>query len=171
MVRISSAVGIFILSVETWSIRNYLILFWLNFFTVQAVKFMSLSPPPLNVCYVIAKLWVTRIDYGNYNRAHEVKDWPFEIIPTIRSDQFMSSLNYGTSFNWYYWVTRASQVVLVAKNLPANAGDIRDAGSIPELGRSPGGRHGNPFRYSCLENPMDRGAWWVMVYRVPKSWT
>ena len=83
----------------------------------------------------------------------------------------MNSLNYGTSFNWYYWVTRASQVVLVAKNLPANAGDIRDAGSIPELGRSPGGRHGNPFWYSCLENPMDRGAWQATVHGVAKSWT
>ena len=53
---------------------------------------------------------------------------------------------------------RASQVVLVVKNLPANAWDIRDEGSIP--GRSPGGGHGNPLQYSCLENPMDRRAWW-----------
>ena len=48
---------------------------------------------------------------------------------------------------------RASQVALVLKNLPANAGDIRDAGSIPGLGRFPGGGHGNPLQYSCLENP------------------
>ena len=47
----------------------------------------------------------------------------------------------------------ASQVVLVVKNLPANAGDRRDAGLTPGLGRSPGGRHGNPLQYSCLENP------------------
>ena len=52
-----------------------------------------------------------------------------------------------------------SQVALVVKNLPANAGDVIDAGSIPGLGRSPGGGHGNPLQYSCLENPMDRGAW------------
>ena len=51
-----------------------------------------------------------------------------------------------------YW---ASQVALVVKNLPANAGDIRDIGLIPGLRRSPGGGHGNPFQYSCLENPMD----------------
>ena len=44
-------------------------------------------------------------------------------------------------------------------NMPANVGDIRDAGSIPGLGRSPGGGDGNPFKYSCLENPKDRGAW------------
>ena len=60
----------------------------------------------------------------------------------------------------------ASQVVLVVKNLPANAGDIRDTGSIPGLGRSPGERNGYPLQYSCLENPMDRGAWWATVRRV-----
>ena len=54
---------------------------------------------------------------------------------------------------------RAFQVVLVVKNLPANAGDIREEGSIPGLGRSPGGGHGSPLQYSCLENPMDRRAW------------
>ena len=64
----------------------------------------------------------------------------------------------------------ASQVVLVVKNLPANAGDVRDTGLIPESGRSPGGGHGNPLQYSCLENPMDRGAWQAIVHRVPKSW-
>ena len=53
---------------------------------------------------------------------------------------------------------RTSQVVLVVKNPPANAGDIRDMYSIPGLERSPGGGHGNPFQYSCLENPLDRGA-------------
>ena len=60
----------------------------------------------------------------------------------------------------------ASQVVLVVKNLPANAGDIREAGLIPVLGRSPGGDHGNPLQYSCLENSMVRGAWWATVHRV-----
>ena len=49
---------------------------------------------------------------------------------------------------------RASQVALVVKNLPANAGDIRDVGSIPVSGRSPGEEHGNPLQYACLENPM-----------------
>ena len=53
---------------------------------------------------------------------------------------------------------RASQVALVLKNLPANAGNIRDMGSIPESGRSPGEGNGNPLQYSCLENPMERGA-------------
>ena len=60
-------------------------------------------------------------------------------------------------------------VALVVKNLPANAGDIRDASLIPGLGRSPGGGHGNPLQYSCLENPMDRGAWWAAVHWIAKS--
>ena len=62
-------------------------------------------------------------------------------------------------------------MVLVVKNLPANAGDVRDVGSIPGWGRSPGEEHGNPFLYSCLENPMDRGAWQGIVCRVAKSQT
>ena len=59
----------------------------------------------------------------------------------------------------------------MVKNPPANAGDVRDAGSIPGLGRSPGGGHGNPLQYSCLENPMDSAAWQAMVHRVVKSQT
>ena len=66
---------------------------------------------------------------------------------------------------------QASQVVLVVKNLPANEGDVRDVGSIPWLGRSPGVGNGIPFQYSCLENPMDRGARRAMVHRVAKHWT
>ena len=59
----------------------------------------------------------------------------------------------------------------MVKNLSPNAGDIRDRGSIPELGRSPGGGNGNPLQYSCLENPIYRGALWATVHRVAKSWT
>ena len=60
-------------------------------------------------------------------------------------------------------------MVLVLKNLLDNAGDIRDLGSILGSGRSPGGVHGNPLRYSCLENPMDRRTWRAIVHRVAKS--
>ena len=67
--------------------------------------------------------------------------------------------------------TRASQVALVVKNPPANAGDIGDAGSIPGSGSIPRGEHGNPLQYSCLENPTDRGVWWATVHRVAKSQT
>ena len=59
-------------------------------------------------------------------------------------------------------------MALVVKNLPANAGDIKDAGLIPGSRRSPG-RHGSPLQYSCLENPMDRGVWQAAVHRVTKS--
>jgi len=57
-------------------------------------------------------------------------------------------------------------VALVVKNPPANSGGIRDTGSIPELGRSPGEVNGNPLQYSCLGNPMDRGAWWAVIHKV-----
>ena len=59
----------------------------------------------------------------------------------------------------------------MVKNPPANAGDLRDTGLILGLGRSPGGGLGNPLQYSCLKNPMDRGAWQAMVHRVTKSLT
>ena len=70
-----------------------------------------------------------------------------------------------------YATSVVSQVVLAVKNLPANAGDVRDTGSIPGLGRSPEEGNGNPLQYSCLENPMDRGAWLAIVHRVTKSRT
>ena len=63
----------------------------------------------------------------------------------------------------------ASQAALVVKNLPANAGDIRDMGSIPRSGRSPERGNGNPLQYSCLENPMDRGALRATIHRVTES--
>ena len=65
----------------------------------------------------------------------------------------------------------ASQVELVVKNPPANAGVIRGSGSIPGWGRSPGGGYGNPLQYSCLENPMARGAWQATIRRATQSCT
>ena len=71
---------------------------------------------------------------------------------------------------YLYTEYRVSQVALgVVKNLPANSGDIRNAGSTPGWGRSPGGGHRNPFQYSCLENPMDKGAWRATVHMIAKS--
>ena len=67
---------------------------------------------------------------------------------------------------------RLSQLALVVKNPPANAGDLRDVGSTPGWGRSPGGGHGNPLQYSCPENPMDTGAlglWSIGSERVPQD--
>ena len=66
---------------------------------------------------------------------------------------------------------QASQLALGVKNLPANAGDIRDMGSIPGSGRSAGGEHSNTLQYSCLENPRDKGAWRAPVHRGAKSRT
>ena len=66
----------------------------------------------------------------------------------------------------YASVIQINIVVLVVKNLPASAGHIRDVGSVPGLGRSPGGGHGSPLQYSCLENPMDGG-----VHDIASSWT
>ena len=59
-------------------------------------------------------------------------------------------------------------MALVVKNPPANAGDIRDMGSVPGSERSPGEGKGNPLQYSCLQNPMDRGAWWATVHGTTK---
>ena len=65
--------------------------------------------------------------------------------------------------------TRASQGALLVKNPPASAGDVRDMDSVPGLGGSPGRGHGNSLQYSCLENPIDRGAWWATLHEVTKE--
>ena len=81
---------------------------------------------------------------------------------------------YGLRLEAIKWLvkdTQGFQVAVVVKNLPANAGDRRDEDSVPGSGRSPGGGHGNPLQYSCLENPMDREAWWATVHGVAKSQT
>ena len=73
--------------------------------------------------------------------------------------------------NFTVWITALINFPdgSVVKNLPANAGDTRDMGSIPGLGRSTGGGNGNPLQYSCLQNSMDRGAWWATVHRVAET--
>ena len=87
------------------------------------------------------------------------------------SQGILASLWSTFTLTHRYMAPRASQVALVVKNLPARAGDVRDLGLISGSGRSPEGRHCNPLQYSCLENPMDRRAWWVPVHRVAKSQT
>ena len=76
----------------------------------------------------------------------------------------------NTTTNTFTFTSGAPQVVLVVKNPPADAGELRDMGSTPGSGRSSGGGHGNPLQYSCLENPMDREALWATAQRVTKSW-
>ena len=77
----------------------------------------------------------------------------------------------NTTINTFTFTSGAPQVVLVVKNPPADAGELRDMGSTPGSGRSSGGGHGNLLQYSCLENPMDREALWATAQRVTKSWT
>ena len=91
--------------------------------------------------------------------------WKF-LLPTYQ--HYFLSNNHQTHISNLLW---ASKFALVVKNLSANAGDKRDQGFIPGLGSSPDERSNNPLKYSCLENPMDRGACWATVHRVAKSRT
>ena len=95
--------------------------------------------------------------------------------PALKYCICSSSSVTPASFNSYLYKGRASQVVIMVKNPPANAGDTRDAGSIPRLGRFPGGEHGNPLQSSYLENPINRGAWQAVqpsgVQRVGHNWS
>ena len=97
-------------------------------------------------------------EYSWLDRSH--KESPFKYL-CLQPISLMSEVPYLE--------IRYFQVVQWVKNLPANAVDARDMGSFPGLGRSPGGGNGSPLWYSCLENPMDRGAWWATVYGVAKS--
>ena len=90
-----------------------------------------------------------------------LNQWCFSIIFIKALSPYKASLS----------LLRVSQVALVLKNPTANVGDIRDAGSIPGLGRSPQGRQGNTLQYSCLENSMDRGTWKAIVHGVAQSQT
>ena len=93
------------------------------------------------------------------------------LSPSLLFCWLLSSKQPDLTFDNNMGDGRASQTVLVVKNSSANAGDARDAGSIPGLERSSGEGHGNPFQYSCLENSTDRGAWRARVHRVTKSQT
>ena len=87
----------------------------------------------------------------------------------IWSSLYISYLRVQVRNNPIQCSIRASQVALLVENLPANTEDLRDMGSIPGLGRSLGEGNGNALWDSCLENPMDRGAWWATVHGVTKS--
>ena len=95
------------------------------------------------------------------------------VVHLLRVNLAQDSGDRKCAFAKVSWNPRASQVALVVKKPPANAGDIRDMGSIPGSGRSPGEGHSNLLQYSCLENPMDRGAWQAAVHWVTQtqSWT
>ena len=86
-----------------------------------------------------------------------------------KSGTYLYVLSFPSLFSLCIVGDGVSQVILVVKNLLANAGERRDTSLIPGLGRSSGGGHGSPLQYSCLENPMDRGAWRVTVHRITQS--
>ena len=92
--------------------------------------------------------------------------------PTLAGRCFTTSATWEAHMPLY---TRPNpqnaQVTLEVRNLPANTGDVRDVGSTSGLGRCPGGGHGNPLQFSCLENLVDRGAWWATAYGYAKRWT
>ena len=109
--------------------------------------------------------------WGRYKRA-AVLDYENAMLPiALRRQTRAAILKKSGPFDNSIYLLLASLVVLLVKNLPANAGNTRASGSILGLGRSPGGGHDKPLRYSCLETPMDRGAWQSIVHWVAKSWT
>ena len=116
----------------------------------EGLKHNSPSSPSINI-------WWTN---------KQVSKWIQEPIILLKSRKFESM-----GWDGLRRLPGASQVALVVKNQPTNAGNVRDKGLIPGLGRFPGGGHGDPLQYSWLENPMDRGAWWATVHRVAQSWT
>ena len=97
-------------------------------------------------------------------------NWSLQFL-FLFSPLFPPRLNEGCFITVSEGSERASQVALMVKNPPANAGDIRDSDSISGSGRDPRGEQGNLLQYFCLDNPMDRGAWWATVHRVAQSWT
>ena len=99
--------------------------------------------------------------HGVANSQTQLSDFTFTF------SLYTQDANHG----WTQALERASQMVLVEKNPPAEAGDIRDGGSIPGSERCPGGGHGNSLQCSCLENPTDGGAWRAIVHGVAKSRT
>ena len=96
---------------------------------------------------------------------------PWAEAPGGLQSMWSQELDTTEQLNHWHHGLRASQVVLVVKNLSANIGDIRDMGFISGWGRSPGRGHVNSLQYSCLVNPMDRGASWAIVHRVTQNWT
>ena len=85
-------------------------------------------------------------------------------------DDISDVMEKNDALSLYCILHGASPMAHQVKNLPANAGDAGGMGSFPESERSPGGENGNPFQYSFLKNPMDRGTWWVIVQRTANSW-
>ena len=120
----------------------------------------------------VADAWIEE----EWNFFSEKKIWPIYIYFQLQdvsdsTDSGCQSLCLGSKFIHMYEDEGASQVALVVKSPPANAGDARDAGSIAGLGRSPWGGQENPLQYSCLGSSVDPGTGWATVCGVPKNQT
>ena len=127
----------------------------------------TLTPGPLHLPFLHTAMWFCSVPSSTAER---------QCILMVQSrdsgarwDSNLSSTTSQVALPRWYLI--GSQMLLVVMNLPASAGDARDVGSIPGLGRSPGEGNGNPLQYSCLETPTDRGAWQATVHGVAESWT
>ena len=124
----------------------------------------SLGFPTADIEIEIPVKGIWEVISGNMGESHR-EGWAGKHL-SICLSAWLHTHMYSHLHNY-----RVSSGGSVVKNTPANAGNARDLGLIPGSGRSPGKGNGNPLQYSCLENPMDRGAWWAAVHEVPKSWT
>ena len=153
---------------------------WLNGWTAtnSTIAMMITSVFQLRI-FIFEYLFMHSHTYKHWDRSINPCTHPkytnYLQIPTIVQTHKHYHLNtYQNSYSTIYTNTQIykhTPQVPVVKNLPANAGDIRDTGLIPGSERSPGGGHGNPLQYSFLENPIDRGSWQATVHRVAQSRT
>ena len=97
--------------------------------------------------------------------------WKIKCESCKKNQRWSQDFWPGCAYFVCCYILGSSQVALVVKNAPANAGNLGDIGSVPSLRRSYGEGNGNPLQYSCLKNPMNRGAWRAMVHRVAKNQT
>ena len=111
------------------------------------------------------------LQYSCLENSTDKIGWWAIVLGVEKSQTQLRKTHTHTHTHTHTCYSRISQVALEVKNLSSNTEDARDMGSIPRLGRSPGAGHGNPLQYSCLENSMERGAWWAAVHGVTKSRT
>ena len=118
-------------------------------------------------------LWVGRLPRWYFSSSQSLSRVRLFVTPWTAACQASLSITNSRSLPKPMSIESVipSQVALLVKNPLANAEDVRNTRLTPVSGRSPGGGHGNPLQYSCLENSMDGGAWWATVCRVTKSWT
>ena len=139
----------------------------LQYFLASPMAQLVKNPPAMWENWVRSLSWEDPLEKGKATHS-SILAWRMAFIVHGVS----KSGTEVSNFHFHFTFTSLSlQVALVVKNLPANAGDGRDPGSISGPGRSPGAGHGNPLQYSCLEIPKDRGARWSTVHGVAKSQT